>query len=448
MRAANGEGMALTQAMRVGRGAVVSFVGGGGKTTSMFRTASELSASGLRVVTTTTTHIAEDQARFAPSCISPGEIASLENRLDRFNHCLITGPADGKGRVAGVPLDLIAGLAKRSDIDVVLVEADGSRSRPFKAPGIHEPVVPEITTILVPIAGLDSIGRPLDDAHVHRPETVAALARQELGSTVTAETVARVLCHPEGGAKHRPSRARLVPLLNKADTGEAVRSGMELAQKLLASPAVDAAIIGSMLSEPPVLEAWEPIAGIVLAAGQSTRYGTTKQILPWGNTTLAAHAAAVALDAGLDPVVAVLGHEAEKVEEALAGLRVQKAVNSEYASGQSSSVRAGIEALPLRTGAAVFFLADQPLVTVEMVKEIIRAHRKSLAPVCAPVFEGRRGNPVLFDKTLFGELRELQGDTGGKPLIEKYQDRLVALPSTRAALLDIDSPEDYEQLSR
>ena len=76
----------------------------------------------------------------------------------------------------------------------------------------------------------------------------------------------------------------------------------------------------------------------------------------------------------------------------------------------------------------------------------MRAHRQSFAPACVPVFEGRRGNPVLFDKALFRELTELRGDTGGRELLEKYASAVVMVPADPAVLLDIDTPEDYERL--
>jgi molybdenum cofactor cytidylyltransferase len=441
------EGISLAKALRVERGSVVSFVGGGGKTTSMFRLAAELCAAGLRVVTTTTTHISKEQVHLAPASVSLDALDSLAARLDEHGHCLIIGAPDGKGRVFGASSQLIAALRDRPDIDVILIEADGSRSLPFKAPGKHEPVVPEITTILVPIAGLNSLGAPLDENHVHRSEIAAALAQAPLGSPITAETIARVLSHPEGGAKQLPAGAKLAPLLNKADTDAAVQQGGELAEKLLASPVVDTVAVSCMLREPPVVEAWTPVAGIVLAAGRAIRFGNAKQVLPWQDMTLVAHSARVALKAGLDPVIVVAGHEAEKVEKALAGLPVQLVFNSEFALGQSASLRRGIEALPQRTGAALMLLADQPLITAEMLRTIIRAHRRTFAPICVPVFEGLRGNPALFGRDLFRELGELQGDIGGRALFEKYSDAIAAVPASRAVLADIDTPEDYERLN-
>jgi probable selenium-dependent hydroxylase accessory protein YqeC len=123
------EGISLAKALRVERGAVVSFVGGGGKTASMFRLAAELCSAGLRVITTTTPHISKDQVRLAPTSIEVEELACLRQRLKQFGHCLVIGAPDGKGRVYGASSELIAALSARSDTDVVLVEADGSKPR-------------------------------------------------------------------------------------------------------------------------------------------------------------------------------------------------------------------------------------------------------------------------------------------------------------------------------
>ena len=199
------KGISLSRAFRVGCGDVVSFVGGGGKTTAMFKLASELQSAGLKVLTTTTTHISLEQAEWAPCSIRLEQLPLLKDRLDEFGHCLLIGPPDGKGRVHGAPPELINQLHENSIADVILVEADGSRSRPFKAPGSHEPVVPQSTTILAPIAGMNVIGKTLDEDHAHRADVIAALTKQRLGDIITPETVATILCHPEGGARQLPA---------------------------------------------------------------------------------------------------------------------------------------------------------------------------------------------------------------------------------------------------
>jgi molybdenum cofactor cytidylyltransferase len=441
-------GITLARALRIERGAIVSFVGGGGKTTSMFRLASELRSAELRIVTTTTTHISEDQARSAAVSIQPEDLNKLGTHLDRFGNCLIIGPPDGKGRVTGVSKEFIAALHDRPDVDVIIIEADGSRSRPFKAPGEHEPVVSELTTILVPIVGLNAIGLPLNEDSVHRAELISSLADAPMGRPITEETISRILAHPQGGAKHLPAGARLVPMLNKADAYGDLSHASRVAQDLLANPLVDSVLISSMIEAPPVREVWAPVAGIVLAAGQAARFGATKQVLPWQETTLVAHSARTALDAGLEPVVVVLGHDAEKVAEALAGLPVRLVHNPEFKMGQSTSIRKSLECLPPRTGAAVFFLADHPFADAGIVRTMVQVHRKTLAPACVPMFEGQRGNPVLFDRALFDELRALNGDTGGRVLLEKYRDGIAEVPAGRGILIDIDTREDYERLKR
>jgi len=250
------KGLSLAGALCVGRGAVVSFVGAAGKTTAMFRLAAELGAAGLRVVTSTTTHISQDQVKLSPASVTPDHIDLLAARLDRYGQCLVAGSPDGTGRVFGAPPDLVETLVARTDVDVVILEADGSRSLPFKAPAGHEPVVHPATTILAPIAGLQVLGQPLDEDHVHRPHLAAAIAGQPLGSPVTPATLARVLSHPEGGAKQRPPAARLVPILNRADTEADLEKGREAAALLMEYAAVDAVLLCRMRHDPPVSEAW------------------------------------------------------------------------------------------------------------------------------------------------------------------------------------------------
>jgi len=248
-------GLSLASALRIERGDVVSFVGGGGKTTSMFQLARELCADGLRVVATTSTHIAEDQIGLFPVYVHQEDMSDLGSCLDRFGQCLVVGRPDNKGGVFRIPPETIIGLKSRTDIDCILIEADGSKSRPFKAPAAHEPVILEITTILSPVVGMNCIGMPLDESAVHRPEIVVSLTGFETGSPITPEMVARTLAHPDGGAKGLPAGARLIPILNKIDLCD-LQIARETAQKLLAFSNIDSVILSSVDRDPPVGEIW------------------------------------------------------------------------------------------------------------------------------------------------------------------------------------------------
>jgi molybdenum cofactor cytidylyltransferase len=187
-------------------------------------------------------------------------------------------------------------------------------------------------------------------------------------------------------------------------------------------------------------------AGIVLAAGQSARFGAAKQLLAWGETTLVGHVVDTALGGGLDPVIVVTGHEAERVAVALQGQPVRIVFNPDFAGGQGSSVRCGVQALPASSRAVVFLLADQPGVTPEVVKALIQAHRETLSSIVLPTHQGKRGNPVLFDASLFSELMNLGGDTGGRALFEKHEASIFRVAVDEPGiLLDIDTPEDYSR---
>jgi molybdenum cofactor cytidylyltransferase len=173
--------------------------------------------------------------------------------------------------------------------------------------------------------------------------------------------------------------------------------------------------------------------------------GEPKQLLPWDGEPLVRRAARTALTAGLSPVVVVTGAAAERVGRAVDDLAVQIAYNPAWQSGQSSSLAAGLQALPVEIGAAIFLLADQPFVPPELLRELVALHARTFSPLVAPQADGRRANPVLFDRTTFPELRALTGDVGGRRLFSRYP--VAWLPWLDARLLlDVDTPEDYRRM--
>src|SRR5947207_4022548 len=136
----------------------------------------------------------------------------------------------------------------------ILNEADGSRMRPFKAPAGHEPVIPDTTTLVVPLVGADIFGKTLDDDHVHRPELISALSGAPLGATITPDIVARVLAHPEGGRKGVPPGARVIAVINKVESLADRTPAYETAERLLREPCVEAVVLTAVRAADPVLE--------------------------------------------------------------------------------------------------------------------------------------------------------------------------------------------------
>ena len=249
--------MKLKDALGMTDDEVVALVGGGGKTSAMFRLAREIAQAGGRAITTTTTRIFAAQIALAPAHVSVAEATRerVSAALHAHRHVLVIGDKNPKdGKADGISLDLFGRLRSWFPGACILNEADGSRMRSFKAPAAHEPVIPAETTLVVPLVGADVFGQTLDAEHVHRPELVSALSGAPMGAPITPEIVARVLAHPDGGRKGVPAGARVVILINKVETLPDRKPAHETAERLLRDPAIHSVVLAAVRADNPVLE--------------------------------------------------------------------------------------------------------------------------------------------------------------------------------------------------
>jgi len=459
--------MQLFEAFRLPLVPCLAVVGAGGKTTALFRLGREFlervhhQEIPGKVILTTTTHMGAGQAGWADHHRIVQDLEGLEWMEGDFptGLTLFTGAQVPDGRLGSLApdvLDRLYSLAQRHQIPL-LIEADGSRLKSLKAPASHEPVIPPFVETVVVVAGLSGIGKPLSDKWVHRPEIFAGLSGLSLGEPVTPQPVVSVLCHPDGGLKHIPTGARRMVLLNQADTPQLQSIAGLMAEQLL--PSFQAVVIASLLDQPglvdaslptspglsasPVFATYEKIAGIVLAAGDSSRFGQSKQLLEWRGEPFIRHISRTALRAGLSPVIIVSGEQHEEIRMACGGLPVLHVHNPDWQAGQSKSLQCGLRHLSDETGGAVFFLADQPQIPDALVRLLLETHAAGLQPVVAPLVDGQRSNPVLFDRDTFPDLMALQGDVGGRALFSKYPIAWVPWHDSRI-LLDVDTPRDYQ----
>jgi molybdenum cofactor cytidylyltransferase len=190
-----------------------------------------------------------------------------------------------------------------------------------------------------------------------------------------------------------------------------------------------------------------PVGAVILAAGGSSRMGEPKQLLTIAGQPMVRRVTQGVCAAGLDQVVVVVGAHAQAVQKALGGLAVQIVHNRAWAEGMSSSLRTGLDALRRDIQAALVVLADQPGLTPDLVRSLVVHYQTTRAPIVAPFYRGRRGNPVLFDRALFADLRGVEGDQGGRDLLIRYQDRVQRVEvDDPASLLDVDTRQDYRTL--
>lgn len=247
--------MKLYDAFCIKKGDIVALVGAGGKTSAMFILGEEACKSGLRVVLTTTTKIFLPPVKAGwPVVLWAGpEIISRVGEALEENRVVVAGSGiDRENKILGLKKGL-AGRFLEAGADMVVVEADGSAGRPLKAPREGEPVIPPDATLVVPVVGIDCLGRPLSAEHVHRPEIVACLAGLQPGEMVTPRVVAGVLAHPLGYRKGIPPGSRWVPFVNKVETAPELQGAGEIAQ-MLGKAGAKRVVIGAARASDPVKE--------------------------------------------------------------------------------------------------------------------------------------------------------------------------------------------------
>ena len=427
---------------------LIAFVGGGGKTSLLFTLGAAL--PGRRILTTTT-RIFAAQMKLAPEVIFATEdTEKIEGKigkaLDRQGTCLVVGEVAGE-KAKGVPSELPGKWLARPDVDFVLVEADGSRMRPIKAPAAHEPVIPPAATLVVPVVGIDALDGRFSQV-THRPEVAAELLQWSvIRERLSVNEVARLVTHQQGGLKGVPDGARVMVFINKVETAAQQTAARQIAQQILHTPRIERVLIGAVQTDQPVREVHQRVTAVILAAGEGKRMGETKQLLPWGDTTILGQTIRNLKQTAVHNLLVITGHEADAVIRIAQTSGVKTLHNPNYAAGEMlSSLQTAVRHLPQHIAAVLVMLADQPMVEPETITLLLEAYWQGHSNLIAPVFAGRRGNPVLIGRPYFAELLALSPGDAPRTLLRRHAGKLHLVEvSTDSILRDLDKPEQYEQ---
>ena len=186
------------------------------------------------------------------------------------------------------------------------------------------------------------------------------------------------------------------------------------------------------------------IAAIVLTAGKSERMmGQPKALLQFKGRTFLEHVLGAIEGAGINHTAIVVGHHRREIDAALALPNL--VFNANYEQGMSTSVQAGIRALPAGVSAAGIFLVDHPLIDATTIRSL--SGRLEPGRISLPFHEGRRGHPVFFSSELFGEILDLRADQGLNVVVRRDPARVIEVPVSNGGVLrDIDTPEEFEKL--
>lgn len=441
--------MRLSNALRIKGGKVVAFVGAGGKSTAIRKLTAELTPH-TKVIITATIKLALDQRDLAKEHRILDSMRDLESAFESvkdLESVLLTGQKDEiEPEWLGLKPDLTGNLIQTAQQRgwVLLIDADGANGTSLKVLTQYESAILSQCDLVVPIVGLDVIGEDISSPKIHRADILRQFLKLEDGERISNQHVVDILSSDKGILNAISPLTSLRVLLDKADSERVLENGYEIAQGLIGNKWIQSVLLSSLMEETLVHASICRIGGIVLAAGKSTRVDGLKQLMHFRGKPLVAHSVEAALDGDLSPVVVVVGEDGEAVKNVLKHYPVHFVENPEPERGQSTSVHLGLEAIKDDVDAIIFFLADMPLLTSDLVKTLVRKHQQTLSPIIAPFSEGRQGNPVLFDRQTFDALQEVKGDQGGRAIFSHYP--VTEISWDDSVLFDVDSEEDLRRM--
>jgi molybdenum cofactor cytidylyltransferase len=190
------------------------------------------------------------------------------------------------------------------------------------------------------------------------------------------------------------------------------------------------------------------ISAILLAAGESNRMGQPKQLMPFGQITIVERTIDNLLNSAVSETIVVLGYKDEEIRKTIAGKPIKIAMNPDYQQGMSTSIIAGLKQVDKRARAVLIALSDQPFVDSQTINSLVEAFIANKRGIIIPVYQGRRGNPVIFAIKYKGELLNLKGDVGGREIITLHPDDVLEVAvNCEGVLLDIDTMENYTPIT-
>jgi molybdenum cofactor cytidylyltransferase len=191
------------------------------------------------------------------------------------------------------------------------------------------------------------------------------------------------------------------------------------------------------------------ISAVLLGAGQSKRMGVDKLSLPWGGGTILGHCFNTLLGSDVQELVVVLGIQNEGLKNLFQGRMVKVVVNPYSNKGMSTSIRRGIEALRPKSDGILIALGDQPVLKTRTINVLIHAFEQGRGRIIVPSFRGRRGHPAIFDRKYKRELLHLEGDVGGRSVIERHPEDVRVVPVKSIGVVrDVDTWQDYKHQLR
>lgn len=423
---------------------VVSFVGAGGKTSCMLEMAHRLVEQGKKVLVTTTTHMEHPVRLGEIGCVdASGKEILVE--IEKRGWVIAGSKAKHPEKITGLPASVWEQV--RIHTDCILVEADGAKRFPVKVPGTKEPVIPKECTHIFLVTGASALGRPLEAVcfRLKEAETIMQkqgnsnllenLRKQNMTEEILGTLLEKGYIEP---LRTEFPKANLAMILNQAD--------------VLPCPEKSKNDLQEMLTVPVFLHGWKKeVHAIYLAAGFSRRFGANKLLTLLEDKPMYLHLLErlkkLQQEKKLQSLTVVTQYE--EILDALQKQGIQAVKNEQSILGISSSLKLGLKTVLYtwkqntksqeKEHYYMFFVADQPFLKKQTIEEFLTAFLRTKQGIGCVSHEGKHGNPVIFHEKYLQELLELEGDKGGKRVLNRHlEDVFVFEVEEEKELMDID----------
>jgi len=226
----------LINALDIKKNEVISLVGAGGKTSFMYALARELASLQRKVLITTTTHLKKPTGKICELMVLEKYPAASANKINKIlkisNVALWADKEAPNGKLRGLPVEIVDIIVDMGIADTILIEADGSKGLPIKAPAPHEPVISKKTTILIGVIGIDALGRTIDGKTVHRPEFLSMISGKPIGGIIDEAVIQNLICSPHGLFKGATEQMKKAVVINKVDNNSILDLAIKLAESI------------------------------------------------------------------------------------------------------------------------------------------------------------------------------------------------------------------------
>lgn len=418
---------------------MISFVGGGGKTSHMLRLANELKKFGNVLVTTTTKILIPEKKDY-------DNLVILENNnleTPEKGITVLAKSINKDNKIVGVDKDYLDNLYSENRFQFILIEADGAKEKPLKAPNETEPIIPLKTNINIGIIGGDALDRKIN-AVCFREDIFNNITGKSSGDLVDDESIVKLLNHDKGLFKDTPKNAKRYFIISKCDDNSKRERARILLNKVLSCKNIDKVFLTSIHKN--FIEAVSiNVCGVIMGSGLSRRMGSNKLLMELQNESMIEKVVRESVSSHLKSVAVV--YNKDEVRDKVEGNNIEIIYNKSPEVGQSMSIKVGLEGIHNSEAEGYMFLVgDQPLVDSRLINSLLNKFKENKDNIILPKYKGINGNPVIFPSILKDKLSSLSGDLGGREIIKGYGKVTYLDVESSLQGFDVDTKEDYQYI--